>query len=63
MFEHAVLVTSNSENIKLLKKMDLKMGRDFRSEKGAAMAGRPHQLRLVFKDRNKAIVFKLQASA
>lgn len=63
MFDHSVLVTSNSHNVRLLKRMGLQAGRDFRSEKGAVAAGRPHQLNLMFRDRDKAIMFKLRTIA
>lgn len=63
MFDHEVLVTSNSHNVGLLRKMDLKLGRDFRSSKGAVAKGRPHQLLLYFKDLDKALMFKLRAIA
>jgi hypothetical protein len=61
MFDHTVLVASNLYNVKLLKSMDLKNGRDFRSEKGAVAAGRPNQLLLKFKDKDKALFFKLKS--
>jgi hypothetical protein len=61
VFDHSVFVTSNSHNIKLLKQMNLKLGRDFRSEKGAVAAGRPNQLRLLFKDKDQAMIFKLKS--
>ena len=63
MFEHVVLVSSNLHNVKLLRTMGLKNGRDFRSEKGAVAAGRPHQLLLKFKDKDQALFFKLRSIA
>ena len=63
MFDHDVLVSSNPHNLRLLKRMGLAFGRDYQSVKGAVAAGRPHQLLLKFKDRDKAIMFKLQAIA
>jgi hypothetical protein len=61
VFDHAIYVKSSFENIKLLKSMNLKLGRDFRSERGAAKAGRDTSLRLVFKDRTTAMMFKLRS--
>ena len=63
MFDHEVLVSSNPFNIRLLKRMGLTNGRDFRSEKGAVAKGRPNQLLLKFKDKDQAMMFKLRASA
>lgn len=56
-----VFVTSNLEMVKTLKRMKLVMGRDYTTEKGAVSAGRKNQIILRFKDRNKALLFKLQA--
>lgn len=60
---YEVLVSSNLENISLLKRLGLKIGRDFTSEKGAVAAGKPSYLLLRFKDREKAIIFKLRAKS
>lgn len=56
-----VLVTSCPHNINLLKAMNLRIGYDYHSVKGAVSAGRPHQVCLRFKDREKALLFKLKA--
>lgn len=56
-----VLVKSCIENVKLLNQMGLKAGRDFTSEKGAVAKGRPSALLLRFKDKDKALIFKLRA--
>ena len=58
-----VLVSSNTYNIELLKTLDLKPGRDYYSVKGAVASGRPNQLLLQFKDRDKAMLFKLRSRA
>ena len=63
MFEHEVLVISNAHNVRLLKKMGLKLGRDFRSVNGAVAKGRPGHLLLKFNDLNVALMFKLRARA
>lgn len=63
MFDHPVLVTSNAHNVSLLRKMGLKPGVDYRSEKGAASRGRPNCLLLMFKDKDKALFFKLRTTA
>lgn len=63
MFDHEVLVTSNAYNIRLLKRMGLKLGQDFRSVNGAVAKGRPGHLLLMFNDLNVALMFKLRCRA
>jgi hypothetical protein len=60
-FEHEVLVTANHKNHVLLRQMGLKLGRDYRSGFGAVKAGRPDCLKLFFKDKDKALMYKLRA--
>ena len=62
MFNHEVLVASNMANIGLLCRMGLKNGIDFQSVKGSVAKGYSHHLCLMFKDRNKAMMFKLRAT-
>jgi hypothetical protein len=60
VFSHDVLVDSSVQTIKTLKRLKLVAGIDFTPKKGAVAAGRPNQVMLAFKDRDTAILFKLQ---
>jgi hypothetical protein len=56
-----VICNGNIHNMTLLKRMGLVVGRDFTSEKGAVAKGRPNSILLRFVDKDKALLFKLQA--
>jgi len=56
-----VICNGNLENMALLRRMGLKIGRDYQSQKGAVAKGRPNSILLTFKNKDHALFFKLRA--